>query len=74
MIGQDLRILIEKFFPTKESERIMKLIENEGDMERNASSSEYKLTLRAINKLRNANKLLEFPEIQNIVEVKRRKV
>ena len=72
-MNEELKKLIEKYFPTKESERIMRLIENDGEMIRDSNSSEYKLTLRAINKLRTAKKLLDFEEVQNIVEIKKRK-
>lgn len=72
-MDKELKELIIKFFPKKESERIINLINNDGYMVRNSFSTEYQLTLRAINKLRTAKELLSYKEIQNITEVKRRK-
>lgn len=69
-MDKELKQLIESYFAPKESQRIIKLVENNGVMVRDSMSSEYKLTLRGINKLRKAKKLLEYEEIRNIVYTK----
>lgn len=59
--------LIKKFFSPKESERIIKLIGNNGIMIRSAKDTNYILTQRALRKLKTARKLLEIKEIYNLI-------
>lgn len=67
-MNEELDKLLQKYFPKGEYARIKTLIENQGQMKRDSGDSNYKLTMRAINKLKCAKALLGFKQIQMILK------